>query len=116
MIDEKGYDAQGNSYLYTQGYDSSGNVVAKVSDYVSTWDSLVVLDGQNIVTVQDGEINAQYGTLQDLHAAGWECNGDDLTNPENYTGNEIQYDPDRRLSLNGEEGFTLLPFRWKGIC
>lgn len=29
-----------NSYLYTQGYDSSGNVVAKVSDYVSTWDSV----------------------------------------------------------------------------
>lgn len=103
-----------NSYLYTQDYDSSGNVVATVSDYVSTWDSLVVLDGQNIVTVQDGEINAQYETLQDLHAAGWECNGDDPTNPENYTGNEIQYDPDRRLSLNGELGVHIAAIPLEG--
>ncbi|MDO4410271.1 MAG: hypothetical protein Q4C05_03185 [Akkermansia sp.] len=73
-----------------------------------------MLDGQNIVTVQDGEINAQYGTLQDLHAAGWECNVDDPTNPENYTGNEIQYDPDRRFSLNGEVGVHIAAIPLEG--
>lgn len=103
-----------DSYLYSQGYDTSGNVVARLSGYVSTWDTLVTLDGQHIVTVEDGEINAQYATLQELQAAGWECFGDDVTNPDSYTGNEIQYDPDRKLSLEGELGVHISAIMLEG--
>lgn len=103
-----------DSYLYSQGYDASGNVVARLSGYVSTWDTLVTLDGQHIVTVEDGEINAQYATLQELQAAGWECFGDDVTNPDSYTGNEIQYDPDRKLSLEGELGVHISAIMLEG--
>lgn len=102
---EIGHGMGMDSQLYTMDYDSSGNSIAKLSGYVSTWDSLVTLQGENIVTVQDGKINAQYSTLAELQAAGWECaEGKDPTNSESYTGAEIQYDPDRRLSLEGEVG------------
>ena len=129
LITHSGWDAQGQYYYFqtarsveelqnvatheighgmgmdSQLYTQSGNGVTTLSGYVSTWDSLVTLQGENIVTVQDGEINAQYSTLAELQAAGWECaEGKDPTNSESYTGAEIQYDPDRRLSLEGEVG------------
>ena len=93
---EIGHGMGMDSQLYTQ----SGNGVTTLSGYVSTWDSLVTLEGEHIVTVQDGEIRARYATLDDLQAAGWECaEGKDPLNSESYTGEELQYDPDRRLSL-----------------
>lgn len=103
---EIGHGMGMDSRLYTQKYDAStGKSVAALSGLVSTWDRLVTLEGEHIVTVQDGEIYAQYETLNDLQAAGWECAPEkDPTLPESYTGNELQYDPDRRLSLEGEIG------------
>ena len=127
LVTSSGWDAQGNYYfiqtarsvdelqnvatheighglgmdsrLYTQ--HSSGAVL---SGSVSTWDSLVTLDGEHIVTVQDGVIDAKYATLAALQAAGWVCNGADPTDPSSYDMTEIQYDPARRLSLEGEVG------------
>lgn len=129
LITHSGWDAQGQYYYFqtarsveelqnvatheighgmgmdSQLYTQSGNGITKLSGLVSTWDSLVTLEGEHIVTVQDGEINAQYSTLAELQAAGWECaEGKDPLNSESYTGEEIQYDPDRRLSLEGEVG------------
>lgn len=103
---EIGHGMGMDSQLYTQKYDaSSGESVSAVSGLVSTWDSLVTLEGEHIVTVQDGVVNARYASLDELQAAGWECEeGKDPTLSESYTGNELQYDPDRRLSLEGELG------------
>lgn len=111
---EIGHGMGMGSYLYTQGYDASDALVARLSGYVSTWDGLVTLDGENIVTVTDGTIDAAYATLQELQAAGWVCNGDDPTNPDSYTGDEIQYDPARRLSLNGELGVHISAIMLEG--
>ena len=42
--------------------------------------------------------------MDDIQAAAWYCEpGKDATNPQSYTGNEIQYDPERRLSLENED-------------
>ncbi len=102
---EIGHGMGMDSQLYTQRYDSSGNSVSSLSGLVSTWDSLITLEGEHIVTVQDGVIDAKYASLDDLQAAGWECEeGKDPTKSESYTGNELQYDPDRQLSLEGELG------------
>ena len=139
LITHSGWDAQGQYYYFqtarsveelqnvatheighgmgmdSQLYTQSGNGVTTLSGYVSTWDSLVTLQGENIVTVQDGEINAQYSTLAELQAAGWECaEGKDPTNSESYTGAEIQYDPDRRLSLEGEVGVHISAIMLEG--
>lgn len=108
---EIGHGMGMDSQLYTQ----SGNGVTTLSGYVSTWDSLVTLEGEHIVTVQDGEIRARYATLDDLQAAGWECaEGKDPLNSESYTGNELQYDPDRRLSLEGEIGVHISAIKLEG--
>lgn len=108
---EIGHGMGMDSQLYTQ----SGNGVTTLSGYVSTWDSLVTLEGEHIVTVQDGEIRARYATLDDLQAAGWECaEGKDPLNRESYTGEEIQYDPDRRLSLEGEVGVHISAIKLEG--
>lgn len=97
---EIGHGMGVNSQLYTQS--DSGT---KLSGYVSTWDSLVTLEGKNIVSIEDAEITAEYSTLEELYAVGWEVEeGKDPTKNESYTGNEIQYDPERRLSLEGEIG------------
>lgn len=114
-LHEIGHGLGMDSALYTQTYDSSGNSTSTTSGYVSTWDSLVTLDGENIVTVQDGTINAQYATLSELQAAGWECaEGLDPTNSESYTGDEIQYDPNRKLSLDGEVGVHIAAVMLEG--
>lgn len=99
--------------LYTQQYDTStGNSVSVLSGLVSTWDSLLTLNGENIVTVTDGTINAAYASLNELQAAGWVC--DDPTDPDSYTGDEIQSDPARRLSLNGELGVHISAIMLEG--
>lgn len=103
---EIGHGLGMDSRLYTMRYDAAtGNSIAALSDYVSTWDSLLMLDGEPVVTVQDGIISTDYTTLPELQAAAWECEpGKDPTKAESYTGDEIQYDPDRRLSLAGDIG------------
>lgn len=108
---EIGHGMGMDSQLYTQ----SGNGITKLSGLVSTWDSLVTLEGEHIVTVQDGKINAQYSTLAELQAVGWECaEGKDPLNSESYTGEELQYDPDRRLSLEGEVGVHISAIMLEG--
>ncbi len=105
---EIGHGMGMDSRLYTMRYDAATGVsTAVLSGYISTWDGLITLDGENIVTVTDGTIETGYTTLPELQAAGWVCNGGDPTNPDSYTGDEIQYDPDRRLSLNGELGLHI---------
>lgn len=106
---EIGHGMGMDSRLYTQQYDAStGKSVSVVSGLVSTWDSLVTLEGEHIVTVQDGVVNARYASLDELQAAGWECEeGKDPTKHESYTFNELQYDPDRQLSLEGELGVRI---------
>ena len=112
---EIGHGMGVDSRLYTMRYDAAtGSSVAALSDYVSTWDGLITLDGENIVTVTDGTIDAAYATLKDLQAAGWVCNGGDPTDPNSYTGDEIQYDPSRRLSLNGELGVHISAIMLEG--
>lgn len=104
---EIGHGMGMDSRLYTQRYnDETGTYEAQLSGYVSTWDTLVTLDGEHIVTVNaNGNLEAKYATLSELQAAGWECApGKDPTDPNSYTMNEIQYDPARRLSLEGEVG------------
>ena len=93
------------SHMHTQRYDATGRSQAMLSGYLSTWDSLLTLNGEHIAEVLDGKINAKYATLKELQAAGWECGeGLDPTDPKSYTGDEIQSDPERRLSLEGEVG------------
>ena len=104
---EIGHGMGMDSRLYTQRYNAAtGTYEAQLSGYVSTWDTLVTLDGEHIVTVDaNGNLEAKYATLSELQAAGWECApGKDPTDPNSYTMNEIQYDPARRLSLEGEVG------------
>lgn len=94
---EIGHGMGMNSKLYQAGGTLSG--------MVTTWDSLLTLDGANIVTVTNGQAEPTFETLTALHNAAWEVGeGKDPTKPGSYTGDEIQYDPDRRLSLNGEVG------------
>lgn len=103
---EIGHGMGMNSNMYTQVYDpASATSVARLSGYVSTWDSLITLNGEYIIAVENGEIITDYVTLSDLQAAGWECEeGKDPLSADSYTFNEIQYDPERRLSLDGEIG------------
>ncbi len=112
---EIGHGLGMDSRLYTQRYDTQGNSVASLSGYVSTWDSVLMLDGEHIVQVVDGQIVARYATLAELQAAGWQCGeGLDPTDPNSYTGNEIQYDPERKLSLNGEVGVHIAAVMLEG--
>ena len=107
---EIGHGMGMDSLLYTQRYDSTtGTSSAELSGYVSTWDSLVTLNGEHIVAVQDGVIDAQYASLEALQAAGWEQPGTD-----GYTWDEIQYDSDRRLSLEGEIGVHISQLMLEG--
>lgn len=97
---EIGHGMGMDSSMYTQTNDG-----ATLSGYVSTWDTLLTLNGEHIITVQDGEIDTDFVSLSQLQAAGWEVpEGKDATDSNSYTGNEIQYDPARRLSLEGEVG------------
>lgn len=75
---------------------------------VTTWDSLLTLNGEHIVTEAFdtyGNKVVLYDSLEALQAAAWEVpEGMDPYDNSSYTGNEIQYNPDRKLSLNGELG------------
>lgn len=105
---ELGHGMGVDSRMYTQRYDEYGNSVASLSGYISTWDSLITLNGEYIVFAENGEIMATYATLAELQAAGWECaEGLDPTDPRSYTGSEIQYDPTRKLTLDGELGIHI---------
>ena len=105
---ELGHGMGVDSRMYTQRYDEHGNSVASLSGYISTWDSLITLNGEYVIFAENGEIVATYSTLAELQAAGWECApGLNPTDPDSYTGNEIQYDPTRKLSLDGELGIHI---------
>lgn len=105
---ELGHGMGVDSRMYTQRYDEHGNSVASLSGYISTWDSLITLNGEYVIFAENGEIVATYATLAELQAAGWECGeGLDPTDPKSYTGNEIQYDSTRKLSLDGELGIHI---------
>ncbi|MBR5876564.1 MAG: hypothetical protein IKZ10_06965 [Akkermansia sp.] len=96
-----------DSRLYTQRYnEATSQSEAVLSDYVSTWDTLITLNGEHIVTLNaNGEYETPYTTLSALQDAAWECTpGKNPTDPASYTGTEIQYDPNRKLSLEGEVG------------
>ncbi len=97
-----------NSDLYEQKWDqNSWESKSVLTGYVSTWDSLITIEGENIVNLEEaaqGGDYTQYDSLNDIQAAAWYCEpGKDATNPQSYTGNEIQYDPERRLSLENED-------------
>ena len=105
---ELGHGMGVDSRMYTQRYDENGNSVASLSGFISTWDSLITLNGEYVIFSENGEIVATYATLAELQAAGWECaEGKDPLLSSSYTGNEIQYDPDRKLSLDGELGIHI---------
>lgn len=92
-----------DSRLYWQTSDGT----AYYGD-VTTWDSLLTLNGEHIVTDTFdayGNKVVLYDSLEALQAAAWEVpEGKDPYDNSSYTGDEIQYDPDRKLSLNGELG------------
>ena len=92
-----------DSRLYWQ----TSNGTAYYGD-VTTWDSLLPLNGEHIVTDafdSYGNKVVLYESLEALQAAAWEVpEGMDPYDSNSYTGNEIQYDPDRKLGLNGELG------------
>ena len=92
-----------DSKLYWQ----SSNGTVYYGD-VTTWDSLLTLNAEAIVTGgfdSYGNKEVLYESLEALQAAAWEVpEGKDPYASSSYTGAEIQYDPDRRLSLNGEIG------------
>lgn len=104
---EIGHGMGMDSRLYSTLYANHTNLV-------STWDSLVTLDGEHIVTVQDGVVDAKYATLAALQAAGWVCNGENPSDPASYDMTEIQYDPARRLSLEGEVGVHIAAYALEG--
>lgn len=113
---EIGHGMGMDSHMYTQVYDATtGGSIASFSGLISTWDSLLTLNGENIVAVEDGEIKAEYTTLPDLQAAGWVCEeGKDPFDANSYTFTEIQYDPERRLSLDGEIGVHISALMLEG--
>lgn len=101
-----------NSDLYEQRWvlnSETGVWESKsvLSGYVSTWDSLITIDGEHIVNLEEaaqGGDYTPYDGMDDIQAAAWYCEpGKEVTDPQSYTGNEIQYDPDRRLSLENED-------------
>ena len=105
---ELGHGMGVDSRMYTQRYDENGNSVASLSGFISTWDSLITLNDEYVIFSENGEIVATYATLAELQAAGWECaGGKDPLLSSSYTGSEIQYDPDRKLSLDGELGIHI---------
>ena len=104
---ELGHGMGVDSRMYTQR--TVNNIsMAVISGFISTWDSLITLNGEYVIFSENGEIVATYATLAELQAAGWECaEGKDPLLSSSYTGNEIQYDPDRKLSLDGELGIHI---------
>ena len=100
---EIGHGMGMDSKLYWQ----TSNGTAYYGD-VTTWDSLLTLNGEHIVTDEFdsyGNKVVQYDSLEALQAAAWEVSeGKNPNDSNSYTGEEIQYDLDRRLSLDGEVG------------
>ena len=114
---EIGHGMGMDSQLYTQRFNSeTGTYEAMLSGNVSTWDTLLTLNGEHIVTVdENGNVDAKYATLGALQSAGWECEpGKDPTDPNSYSMNEIQYDPARKLSLEGEVGVHIAATMMEG--
>ena len=95
---EIGHGMGVSSWLYEQKGDGAEGAV--VSGYMTTWDTLLTLDKETVaVMVGDMKVQTEYDNLAELHAAAWEPIPE---NPEDYTFTEIQYDPERQLSLAGE--------------
>ena len=95
---EIGHGMGMESKLYRQV--STGAEGAVVSGYMTTWDTLLTLDKETVaVMVGDMKVQTEYDNLAELHAAAWEPIPE---NPEDRTFTEIQYDPERQLSIAGE--------------
>ena len=84
---------------------------AVLSGLFSTWDSLLTLNGEKILSIENGKVITEYTTMDALHQAAWEKLPD---NPEDYTFTELQYDPERRLSLDGELGVHIASIALEG--
>ena len=101
-----------DSYMFEQKYDMATNTSSSVlSGYISTWDSLLTLEGEDILKVENGAVQSEFTTLDELHRAAWEPIP---SNPDDYTFTELQYDPERRLSLNGELGVHIASIALEG--
>jgi hypothetical protein len=101
-----------DSWLYKQSYNAeTDKSEAVLSGYVSTWDSLLTLEGEDILMVENGKVVTEYSTLAELHQAAWE---EIPANPDEYTYTELQYDPNRRLSLEGEVGVHVASIALEG--
>lgn len=101
---ELGHAMGFDSDLYILDPKSSVAGASMLSGNMNRWDSLLTLDGQRIASVQFKEgsdkikqATCVYGSLEDLHAAAWD--------KEQKPGN-IQYDPERRLSLESGDDKT----------
>lgn len=104
LTHELGHAMGFNSDLYILDPKSSVPGASKLSGNMNRWDSLLTLDGEKITGVQFKEgsdkikqATCVYGSLEDLHAAAWD--------PAMVPGN-IQYDPERRLSLESGDDKT----------
>lgn len=101
---ELGHAMGFNSDLYILKPGAAVAGTSMLSGNMNRWDSLLTLDGQRIASVQFKEGSEKikqatclYGSLEDLHAAAWD--------PAMQPGN-IQYDPERRLSLESGDDKT----------
>ena len=101
-----------DSWMYLQQTNpDTQQSEAVLSGLVSTWDSLITLNGEKILSVENGKVITEYTTMDALHQAAWEKLPD---NPEDYTFTELQYDPERRLSLDGELGVHIASIALEG--
>lgn len=101
---ELGHAMGFDSDLYILDPSSTVPGASKLSGSMNRWDSLLTLNGEKIAGVQfkEGsnktkEATCVYGSLEALHAAAWD--------PAMVPGN-IQYDPERRLSLESGDDKT----------
>lgn len=106
---ELGHALGFQSDLYELIYDDASNSTTSIlSGTMSAWDSLLTLDGKPVAQVEEGKVVSQYDSFDNLHLAAWDEEAQKKAEELGiYDG--IQYDPERRLSLEkGEERLGVL--------